>query len=72
MTNELSQAELEEAYDLIAEAIDKAGPKNESLFLAKLCLALANGARDVAAVRRAIDIASDESAPADPQGVSID
>lgn len=70
MTHGLSQSELEEAYDLIAEAIDRAGPQNESLFLVKLCLALANDARDVAAVRRAVDIAMDETAAADPQGLS--
>ncbi len=67
MTNELSQAELEEAYDLIAEAIDGVGPEDQSLFLAKLCLALANGARDVAAVRRAVAVAMDETAAAGPQ-----
>lgn len=67
MTSGLSQAELEEAYDLIAEAIDGAGPQNESLFLAKLCLALAHQAKDAAAVRRAIDIAKNEMAAADPQ-----
>ena len=67
MTNELSQVELEEAYDLIAEAIDEVGPGDQSLFLAKLCLALANGARDVAAVRRAVDIVMDETAAAGPQ-----
>lgn len=68
MTNGLSQAELEEAYDLIAGAIDRAGSENESLFLAKLCLALANGASDVASVRRAIEIAMDKSALVDSQG----
>ena len=57
MTKELSNADLEEAYDLIAEAIDQAGPARESLFLAKLCIVLARSADDLDAVRRAIAVA---------------
>ena len=36
----MSEVELERAYDLVAEAIDRVGPARESQFLAKLCLAL--------------------------------
>ena len=63
----LSDAELEEIYDLIADAIDRAGPRKESLFLAKLCLALAHDAKDAGAVRRAIRIAMEETEPTPAQ-----
>jgi hypothetical protein len=53
----LSNAEIEAAYDLIAEGIDRAGPDGARLFLAKLSLALANLTGDIEAVRRAIDAA---------------
>jgi hypothetical protein len=39
ITSKLPFAQLEDAYDLIAAAIDRAGD-NETLFLAKLALAL--------------------------------
>lgn len=38
--NTLTESELERAYDLIAESVDRVGRPNESLFLAKLCLLL--------------------------------
>jgi hypothetical protein len=40
MTPRLPETDLEQAYDLIAAAIDRAGREHESLFLAKLCLVL--------------------------------
>jgi hypothetical protein len=50
----MSIAEIEEVYDLIAEAIDKAGPEKTALFLAKLSLALANLVGDGKAVASAV------------------
>jgi hypothetical protein len=40
MQRVLSEADLERAYDLIAQAVDRAGPARESDFLARLALAL--------------------------------
>jgi hypothetical protein len=40
MQRQLSEPELERAYDLIAEAIDRVGRAQESQFLARLSLAL--------------------------------
>ena len=53
----LSTAEIEAAYDLIAEGIDRAGDGKAQLFLAKLSLVLANLTGDLAAVRQAVDAA---------------
>jgi hypothetical protein len=57
IAKKLSTAEIEAAYDLIAEGIDRAGELKAQLFLAKLCLALANLTGDLAAVRQAVDAA---------------
>ena len=57
ITKKSSTADLEAAYDLIAEGIDRAGEGQARLFLAKLCLALANLVGDLAEVRRAVDAA---------------
>lgn len=40
--NALGIAELETVYDLLAEAIDQAGPEKSELFLVKLALLNAN------------------------------
>ena len=40
MQRVLSEADLERAYDLIAQAVDRAGPAREAAFLARLALAL--------------------------------
>jgi ethanolamine utilization microcompartment shell protein EutL len=48
---------LEEAYDLIAEGIDRAGEAKATLFLAKLSLALAYLAGDSAKITQAVDAA---------------
>ena len=40
MQRVMSEADLEQAYDLIAEAVDRVGPARESPFLARLALAL--------------------------------
>jgi len=54
----MSNLALEEAYDLIATAVDQAGPEKEALFLAKLALALANAVNDNDALRDLIAAAS--------------
>ena len=48
-------ATLEAASDLIAEAIDQAGPEKEALFLAKLAMALAARLNDNDALRATIE-----------------
>ncbi|HEY8353170.1 MAG TPA: hypothetical protein VIK87_11550 [Sphingomonadales bacterium] len=53
----MSDRDLEEVFDKIAEAIDEAGPKRETLFLAKLALTLAHRLRDPGAVDAAITAA---------------
>ena len=57
IAKKLSTAEIEAAYDLIAEGIDLAGEGKAQLFLAKLSFALANLTGDLAAVRQAVDAA---------------
>ena len=42
MPKNLTTAELERVYDLMAEGIDRAGADQAPLFLAKLAFALAN------------------------------
>jgi len=54
MHNTLSEPELEQAYDLIATAIDRVGRTDESLFLAKLCLALSAQLQSVDLIAEAI------------------
>ena len=54
MKQTLDFAELEQVYDLLAAAIDEAGPEQEALFLAKLALLLARQAPDVDCIREAI------------------
>jgi hypothetical protein len=49
--------DLEKVYDLLAAAIDGAGPEKEALFLAKLCLTLAHEIGDLTIVEQAIDLA---------------
>ncbi|MFO7549854.1 MAG: DUF2783 domain-containing protein [Haliea sp.] len=54
MKQTLEFAELEQVYDLLAEAIDEAGPEQEAVFLAKLALLLARQVPDVDCIREAI------------------
>lgn len=49
--------ELEIVYDLLAEAIDEAGPENESLLLSKLCITLAHKVSELAIIKDAIELA---------------
>jgi hypothetical protein len=60
IAKKLSTAEIEAAYDLIAEGIDRAGEGKAQLFLAKLSLALANLTGDLGAVRQAVDAALED------------
>ena len=48
--NTLTLSDLEDVYDELAEAIDRVGPDNESVFLARLALSLAHRLGDRAAV----------------------
>lgn len=54
----LDVAELEESYRLLAETVDRVGSDQESLFLAKLVLMLANQLGDIEFVRGAIEQAA--------------
>jgi hypothetical protein len=58
MPDGLSESDLEIAYELIAAAIDRVGTEQESLFLAKLALALANQLSGLERVKDAIRIAA--------------
>ena len=49
--------DLELAYEALAEAIDSAGPHHESVFLAKLALALAHQLSGIEPFRQAIGMA---------------
>jgi hypothetical protein len=53
----LEFSELEQVYDLVAQAIDEEGQGKESLFLGKLCIALAHRVGDLESVAEAIRIA---------------
>jgi hypothetical protein len=53
----LTNPQMEDVFDLIAEAIDAAGEDKRALFLAKLALALANMVGDPASVRQAVEAA---------------
>ncbi|MBS0337280.1 MAG: hypothetical protein JSS40_10805 [Proteobacteria bacterium] len=54
MSEGLGAAELERAYELIAEAIDRVPEGGEAAFLSRLCLALAASQRELGAVEAAI------------------
>ena len=57
MSDTLAFEDLENVYDLIALAIDAAGPDKESLFLGKLCLALSHNIGDLSVIEQSIAIA---------------
>lgn len=54
MTGKLPFADLERAYELIAQALDEVGPDRERLFLAKLALALCHECTDLEQVKAAL------------------
>ncbi len=53
--NTLTTDELEQAYDLIAGAIDEVDSEKESLFLGKLCLILTHRLDSVSLLEEAIE-----------------
>lgn len=55
--NKMPVDELEEVYDLVAEAIDAVGTDRESLFLTKLALILASQTGSVNLVADAVSAA---------------
>ena len=57
MAEVLAFQDLEKVYDLVAAAIDEAGPDKEALLLSKLCLTLAHNIKDVSIIEEAIGIA---------------
>jgi len=57
MKQTLDFAELEQVYDLLANAIDEVGETGEALFLSKLCMTLAHSISDLDVVIEAIRIA---------------
>lgn len=57
MKQALDFTELEQVYDLVAQAIDEAGEGNETAFLSKLCITLAHRVGDPEAIKEAILIA---------------
>ena len=59
----LSTEANERLYDALAQAIDRAGPESESLFLTKLSLLLANQLSDESAFATAVRIAISEIGP---------
>jgi hypothetical protein len=61
----LETTELEAVYDLLAEAIDRAGEARRDLFLAKLALVLANLLGDRAQVEAAVAAALRDLPPPD-------
>ena len=60
MQRVLSEADLERAYDLVAQAVDRAGPARESAFLARLALALSAQLPSIDQVVEAIRAAEQE------------
>jgi hypothetical protein len=57
MAANLTAEDLEKTYDLIAESIDEVGIGQESLFLSKLCLALADRLGDMQEIEASIRLA---------------
>ncbi len=56
-------ADLETAYEMLAEAIDRAGPDRESLFLVRLALVMAHECGDIDLFKRAVAAALEDLAP---------
>jgi hypothetical protein len=60
MQRVLSEADLERVYDLVAQAVDRAGPAREAAFLARLALALSAQLPAIEQVIEAIRAAEQE------------
>ncbi len=52
--------DLERAYEMLAQAIDRAGPEHEALFLARLALVLAHRVGRVDVFEQAVDMALED------------
>ena len=59
MTRPVPPEQLERMYEALAVAIDRAGPENEALFLARLALALGQALGDADAFEAALAVALD-------------
>lgn len=57
MAENLTPEDMEKSYDLIAESIDEVGIEQESLFLSKLCLALASQLGDLQKIEASVRLA---------------
>ncbi len=60
MKRQISEAELEQAFERIAKAIDEVGPAQQAQFLAKLCLALATQLPSIDPIEDAIRAAQED------------
>ena len=55
MSKQFSEQNLEQALEILADAINAAGSEKEMLFLSKLCFVLANELGDIKLLEDAID-----------------
>ena len=62
MGSSLAVEDLEAVWERLAEAIDRAGPEHEALFLSKLAVLLADALGDRARVERLIEAALEDIA----------
>ena len=60
MKRQITEAELEQAFERIAEAVDRVGKEQEAEFLAKLCLALATQLPSIDPIAAAIMSAEED------------
>lgn len=63
MKRQITGAELEEAFESIAQAIDQVAPEQQAQFLAKLCLALATQLPSIDPIAEAIRAAQEDLKP---------
>ena len=62
MGSSLAVEDLEAVWERLAEAVDRAGPEREALFLSKLAVLLADTLGDQARVERLIETALEDLA----------
>jgi hypothetical protein len=62
MGSSLAVEDLEAVWERLAEALDRAGPEREALFLSKLAVLLADALGDRARVERLIEAALEDIA----------
>ena len=60
MKRQISESELEQAFESIAQAVDRVGKEQEAEFLAKLCLALATQLPSIDPIADAIRTAEED------------